>query len=195
MRKRRRDEYGSNEGPAGPVKLDPLDWQLMSRLRANGRRANRDLARELGVAEATVRNHLRRLIDQECIQIVAATNPLKLGYQVDAVIGLHVDNRRVRAVADKLAQMEEVRYASITVGAYDIIIAAFFPTHNDLLEFLTAKLGRIPGIRKTETSLSMKLVKRSYDWMSTERLRGSSGAGASDGLPTRGGADRGRAAR
>lgn len=161
----------ANYDGASPVKIDALDLHLMSRLRENGRRANRDLARELGVAEATIRNRLRRLIDHECIQIVAATNPLRLGYQVDAVIGLHVDNQRVKAVAQKLAQMEEVRYASITVGAYDIIIAAFFPTHNDLLEFLTGKLGRIPGIRKTETSLSMKLVKRSYDWMSTEKLR------------------------
>ncbi len=63
-------------------KLDSIDTGMISLLQKNGRLTNTEIARELNVSEATVRIRLKRLLDEEYIQIVAVSNPFMLGYEI-----------------------------------------------------------------------------------------------------------------
>ena len=47
--------------------LDEIDRQIVAILQSNGRTANVDIARQLGIAEATVRKRLDRLLGQQVI--------------------------------------------------------------------------------------------------------------------------------
>ena len=61
--------------------LDQIDCQMIELLQKDGRISNTDIAKEIGLSEATVRTRLNRLIQEEFIQIVAVSNPIKLGFK------------------------------------------------------------------------------------------------------------------
>ncbi len=54
-------------------KLDHLDCEMISLLQKDGRIPNTEIAKKLGISEATVRTRLTRLIAEEYIQIVAVS--------------------------------------------------------------------------------------------------------------------------
>ncbi len=148
--------------------LNAFEAQIIGLLREDGRRSNIDIAKQLGVTETTVRKHIRGLISSDAMRIVAIANPYKIGFKTDTMIGIHTEPDKIMSVAQQLAQMEEVRYVGITTGTYDLIIATLFKSNEDLLQFVTTKLGRIPGVRSTQTSHVLKVLKRTYDWVMRE---------------------------
>ena len=62
--------------------IDSIDSKMINFLQKDGRLSNTDMAKNLGISEATVRSRLKRLIDEEFIQIVAVSNPFKLGFEI-----------------------------------------------------------------------------------------------------------------
>lgn len=144
--------------------LDEVDERIVALLRENGRRSNRDIARAVGVTETTIRNRMRRLIDQEIIQVAARVNLSQLGHELNVHIGVFCESAQVADVAKELAAMSEVRFLSYVVGRYDLLIAAAFPTRDELLAFLLDRLGKIPGVQRTETLQDLRVVKRDYDF-------------------------------
>ena len=68
---------------------DKTDREIMMILQENARIANTEIAKRLGISEATVRNRIRKLLDNRVIQNIAVINPEVLGYQVHIIIGIH----------------------------------------------------------------------------------------------------------
>lgn len=145
--------------------IDETDLKIIEALRADGRMSNVALARRVGVSEPTIRKRLAGLVDSGKMQVVAVVNPQTLGYTQNATIGLHVEPSRVMAVAEILVGLPEVRYLGVSTGIYDLIVVAQFRSTEELFAFLTVKIAAIPGIRKTETSHILKVLKRTYDWV------------------------------
>ena len=54
--------------------LDEVDLQIIRLLQNDGRMASSEIAKTIGIPEATIRYRLKKLIDKEFIQIVAAAN-------------------------------------------------------------------------------------------------------------------------
>lgn len=127
--------------------------------------SNVDIARAIGVAEATVRKRLERLLNEDVIHVVAMPHADKMGLEVETAIMLKVDLRQVDRIGEQLAAMKEVRAVKYATGEYDIILEAVFPSDDELLQFLTSRLARIQGIRTTATSHVLKTIKRSCDWV------------------------------
>ena len=86
-----------------PTTLDDLDERLIEALRANGRAPFRPLATQLGLSEATLRNRYARLVEQNVLQVTAVTNPMALGYDAVAMLGLSVSGPPEH-VADELSK-------------------------------------------------------------------------------------------
>lgn len=144
--------------------IDALDRQIIAILQRDGRTPNVEIARQLGVAEGTVRRRIERLVQEGIIKIAAVANPFKIGLGTVALIHVDVELPKVKEVAEKLVHMQEVRYVAYATGGHDIIIEAIFPSNQKLLEFLRDKLSPIPGIRQLETSIQLEILKRSYEW-------------------------------
>ncbi len=142
--------------------MDELDATIIATLRRNGRTSNASLARSAGVSEGTVRRRLRRLIDEEHIFVAAIPNPDRMGSPFEALIGVQVDPDKTNTVSDALAAMEEMSWVTVSTGPYDIYGWAMLPDAAALSEFLTAKIGTIPGVRRTETFVHLNVKKRSY---------------------------------
>ena len=150
----------------GDVNLDELNVQIIEYLRQHGRAANTEVARHLGVSEATVRNRIQALISDNVLQIIAVTNPSKLGIEIDVAIGITCDPGAIVSTGDALAAMDEIRFVSLVSGRYDIFAKGLFRTREDLCVFLTDRLGAIPGVRRAEPLHQLRVVKRGYEyWM------------------------------
>jgi Lrp/AsnC family transcriptional regulator for asnA, asnC and gidA len=146
------------------MRVDALDRQLIRLLTADGRISNRKLAQHTKVSQVTVANRVRRLIGKGLIRIVAVPDPEKLGYPIEVLISVHVEVKRLYEVATAFCRLPEVRYVSITSGAYDLLIAALVRSNAELLDFLAKKLAAIRGIQKLETAHALQILKRNPDW-------------------------------
>src|SRR5918992_5807473 len=99
-----------------------LDQAILRHLQEDGRRPFTQIAAELGVSEAAVRARTNRLIERGVLQIVGVTDPLKLGFQQMAMIGIRCESDKLVSVAEQVADMSEVDYVVITAGTYDLLI-------------------------------------------------------------------------
>jgi len=144
--------------------LDELDRAIIACLQRDGRTPNTAIATQLGVTEATVRRRIERLLKEGIIKIAAIIDPFKVGIQTVALIHLDVDLGHLEEVAEQLITLPNVRVVAYTTGFYDMLIEGVFQSQQDLLTFLKDQLPQIPGIRNSETSILLQLLKRTYDW-------------------------------
>ena len=140
--------------------MDSLDMKIIDVLRRDGRASNAGIARDAGVSEGTVRRRLKRLVDEEFIRVMALPDPGKMGYESQALVGVHVDPDKIDAVANGLEELEEVSWVAVTTGSFDIFVWVTLPSSNALGVFLRTKLGVVPGVRRTETFVYLALRKR-----------------------------------
>ena len=98
------------------------------------------------------------------LQVVGVTDPLRLGFQQMAMIGIRCESDMLVEVSEKIAEMPEVDYVVITAGSYDLLIETVCEDNEALLRFLAEKLRRIEGVRDTETFVYLRMVKQTYQW-------------------------------
>ena len=144
--------------------ISELDKRIIEHLQQDGRRPFTQIATELGVSEAAVRARTNRLVERGILQIVGVTDPLKLGFHQQAMIGIRCERDRLIDVADAVAAFPEVDYVVITAGTYDLLIETVCEDNEALLNFLTGRLRRIEGVRETETFVYLRMVKQTYQW-------------------------------
>jgi Lrp/AsnC family transcriptional regulator for asnA, asnC and gidA len=144
--------------------LDDLDKSIIKCLQLDGRRPYAQIGRELKVPEATVRQRAERLISRGVVQIVGVTDPLAMGFQQPALIGLRVEPGRLDEIADRIGALEEVTYLVVTAGRFDLVCEVVCEDNDHLLRVLTERLAAIDGIRSTETLVELRFVKESYQW-------------------------------
>ena len=151
-------------GTRSSEEVSPLDHAIIDSLQQDGRRPFTQIAAELGVSEAAIRTRTNRLIERGVLQIVGVADPLKLGYDQMAMIGVRCEADRMLEAADAIAEFEEVIYVVATAGAWDLMVEVVCLNNEDLLTFLTQKLRRIPGVVSTESFVYLRIVKQSFHW-------------------------------
>jgi DNA-binding Lrp family transcriptional regulator len=139
------------------LKLAPIDIEIIRSLQGNPRGSVARIASRLAMPESTVRH---RLVRRGLVEFTVMTNPLQLGYQIWAIVEIQAAMPKIRAVAKSLAAAPEVYFVGITTGGYDILAAAVFRSNQELLDFITRRLSRVPGIVRTTTSSMLEVVKR-----------------------------------
>ena len=150
--------------------LDTLDQQIIDELRRDGRQANTEIARRLGVGETTIRSRVQRLVGEGIIQVAAAVNLDKLGYGLYVLIGVHCAPGRVTDVMRTLSAIQEIRWVSAVSGRWELLITASFPSKEDLYSFITDNLGRMPGVSRAEAIHVLREIKRDYYYWETRPM-------------------------
>jgi Lrp/AsnC family transcriptional regulator for asnA, asnC and gidA len=144
--------------------ISELDKRIIEHLQQDGRRPFTRIASELGVSEAAVRARTNRMVERGILQIVGVTDPLKLGFHEQAMIGIRCEHDKLIEVAEAVALFPEVDYVVITAGSYDLLIETVCEDNNALLTFLAERLRRVAGVRETETFVYLRMVKQTYQW-------------------------------
>ncbi|MCG6929605.1 MAG: Lrp/AsnC family transcriptional regulator [Desulfofustis sp.] len=145
------------------LKIDAVDSRIILLLQEDGRMSNKAIARELGIAESTVRTRLKRLIEDRIVKIVALSNPFDLGFEIAGNCKINVDQTKQDAIMEELVAIKELWYVALTTGGTDIDVDFIIPTFADL-EPLLARITKIDGIRKVETNLIMRYGKHEFNW-------------------------------
>lgn len=115
-------------------------------------------------SEATVRRRVGALEESNRMRIVAIADPYQLGYTIDVIMGIQIRPGSIKDAARAFARIDNVRAVTITTGASDLIIAAIFRSNEELLDFLSEQITEIPGVIRIQTSHSLSVVKRSFDF-------------------------------
>ncbi|MGZ4625685.1 MAG: Lrp/AsnC family transcriptional regulator [Kineosporiaceae bacterium] len=153
--------------PAGSrnshVTLDDISKRIIEQLQSDGRRPYAAIGKAVGLSEAAVRQRVQRLLDAGVMQIVAVTDPVQVGFNRQAMVGLRVDGD-VTTVAEQVAQLAEVEYVVVTAGSFDLLVEVVCEDDEHLLELVSRRLRSLPGVRTTETFVYLKLRKQRYDW-------------------------------
>ena len=145
-------------------KIDQTDCKIIELLQKDGRMPNTLIAKKLGISEATVRSRLNRLTKEEYIQIVAVSNPLKLGFEVVGMLKIDVDIKKIDTVSKELSKIDQIWYIVHATGSAYIYAEFNAKSIDDLNDVIANRINKIDGLLKTETSLVLKFVKRRYDW-------------------------------
>ncbi len=111
-----------------------------------------------------MRARTNRLVERGILQVVGVTDPLKLGFQQMAMVGIRCERDRLVGVAEAVAAFPEVDYVVITAGTYDVLIEVVCEDNAALLDFLAERLRAIEGVRDTETFVYLRMVKQTYQW-------------------------------
>jgi len=146
-----------------PVVLDDIDKAIIRELQLDGRTPYAKLGPAVGLSQAAVRQRVQRLIENGVMQVVAVTDPLMLGFKLEALIGVEVDGD-LRAVASKLAEVDNVDYVVVTTGRFDLVVEVVCRDHEELLHLINDVVRAVPGVRATETFTYLHLEKQTYSW-------------------------------
>jgi Lrp/AsnC family transcriptional regulator for asnA, asnC and gidA len=145
-----------------PRSLDATDRAIIEALQENGRTSFRGVASRIGVAEGTVRARYARLVEDGILQVTGVTNPLGLGFEAMAMIGIKTTGSP-EPVADTIASWEEASYVVVTAGSFDLLVEVICVDRRHLLE-LTTRVRATPGVATTETFLYLDLAKQVFAW-------------------------------
>jgi Lrp/AsnC family transcriptional regulator for asnA, asnC and gidA len=145
-----------------PASLDLTDRRLIERLQDDGRVPFAEIARAIGVDEAEIQARAERLREAGVIDVVAVTDPLRLGYPRQAMLGVVVEGPSA-PVGDLLAEIEEVIYLARTTGGFDLFAEVVGTSDVHLLELVT-RIRRLPGVTRIHTFLYQELVKETYTY-------------------------------
>jgi Lrp/AsnC family transcriptional regulator for asnA, asnC and gidA len=139
--------------------LDEVNKAIIEQLQQNGRRSYAAMAAAVGLSEAAVRQRVQRLLDAEIMQIVAVTDPVRIGFKRKAMIGIRVTGD-TREVAKTIATLPEVDYVVLTSGSFDLILEIVAEDDEHMLSLINDQIRAIPEIRETETFVYLRLVKQ-----------------------------------
>jgi len=145
-----------------PRSLDEIDQAIIEALQKNGREPFRRIAGNVGVSEATIRARYARLCEDDILQVTGVTNPLGLGFDAIAMVGIRTSGAP-EPVADEISHWDEAGYVVITAGQFDILVELVCADRRQLLD-LTGRIRELDGVTSSESFLYLELWKQLYDW-------------------------------
>lgn len=139
--------------------IDEVDVRILSKLRDNARLSNVEIARGLGISEATVRRRIQALEGKGIIQGYSCyLNYHLIENPVKAYVHLTVDAGRRESVVAKICAHNRAIAVYRVTGDHDVLCVMFFIDMSELHEFLDRYL-QIEGIRDVRTQIVMSPYK------------------------------------
>jgi Lrp/AsnC family transcriptional regulator for asnA, asnC and gidA len=146
-------------------KIDNIDKQIVELLMQDGRMSSAEIARRIGViTERLVRYRIDRMVHEGMISISAIVHPQTFNYSVAADVLLEVETGLIQEVAQKLAGFDCISYVACSIGETDVSIQVLAKDTTEVYRFVTEVIGKIPGVRKTTTSIVPVVMKDVYQW-------------------------------
>ncbi len=143
-------------------RLDEIDKAIIRHLQEDGRTSYADLGPRVGLSPAAARQRVLQLIEQGVMQIVAVTDPIQLGFDIQAMVGMRVQGDLDR-VAQRVAKMSEVDYLVITTGRFDLLAEIVCESTDHFLQ-VANEIRTVDGVQSLEVFTYLRLEKQTYDW-------------------------------
>lgn len=143
--------------------LDRIDRALLTRLQADARVSNLELAEAVGLSPAQCHRRHRRLEELGLIggyhtRLVAQ----RLGLNVVAFIHVGMEKGHIRDLPrfqDLVANLPEVLECYSVTGDFDYVVKVIAPDLKALSDFLMETLMRLPGVSSVRSSVCLDEIK------------------------------------
>ncbi len=130
-----------------------------------------EIARRLGnISSRTVNNRIQALTEHGIINVRAIVNPERVGYVVLADVYIEVEPGRVREVAELVAKFPQISYVAGATGDSDVSISLRVRDINELFDVVNGKIGKTPGVRRTQSYVLPFKLKDMDTWLPPEVL-------------------------
>ena len=141
--------------------LDVTNQKMISLLEEDARRSNRDIARQIGVSESTVRSRLKKLHDDGAIQFRVVTDPRSDGLTSRAFVRLIVAANQLRNVTQTLVNRKETAFVAATSGHYNLVVIVLTEDDTAMRKLVSDEIAALNGV--TELDVRPIVESRKYD--------------------------------
>ncbi len=139
--------------------MDDLDRKLMAALRRDARMSLSDLASLLGVARATIRSRIERLLAQgDILNFTILTREDVAQSPVRGMMMLRIEGAGTERLLHRLTGFAEVQAVHSTNGSWDLIAEIGTETLESFDRVLF-DIRRLDGIKASETNLLLTTRK------------------------------------
>ncbi len=141
--------------------IDSIDRQILTNLQKHGRISNVEIANQVGLAPSAVLERVRKLEESGAIRgYCALVDPKALGHRMLAFIAVQsAEQPGEDRIARTLARMPEVLEVHHVAGEDCFLVKLRARDAEHLGELLKRKIGRIPGVRSTRTTIVLGTEK------------------------------------
>ncbi len=151
--------------------FDKTDIRIVNLLLEDGRMSASAIARRLrNISERAVRYRIDRMASEGVIHISAVARPQAFGLTTIADIWLEVESDRILEVAKKMAEFDFVSYVACGIGESDVSIQIVAKDTAEIYQIVTEIIRKVPGVRKTTTSIVPLILKDVYQWRVPEKI-------------------------
>jgi Lrp/AsnC family transcriptional regulator for asnA, asnC and gidA len=151
--------------------IDKIDIKIVNFLLEDGRMSASEIARRVGnISERAVRYRMDRLLREGIIRIGAVVRPQAFGLSTIADVWLEVEADQILDVARKLAEFDNISYVACGIGETDVSIQVVARDTAEIYHFVTEVVRKLPGVRKTTTSIVPIILKDVYQWRVPARV-------------------------
>ena len=150
--------------------FNDLDRRILDRLAIDARQSNREIARELGVTEGTIRLRLKRMTEANIIEVLAINNIDEDAAPLIAYLWITLDaGFPIAEVSERLAAEPQITYVASLIGRADMLAITWVQDANQFADYLHHTIDRIPGISHVRYELAHRMIK--HDSSVTHILR------------------------
>ena len=140
--------------------MDDTDRKILNILKGNSRISNLEIARQINLAPSAALKRLRRLEDAGIVSgytTRVAHNKIDLSMNV-LISVVTSESAGAIAIGKKLAALPEICDVFDVAGNISYIVRAVVKDTENLNN-LIIKMGQIPGVMRTQTTLIMNVLK------------------------------------
>jgi len=159
-----------------PVTLDSVDRQILELLQTDGRMANAEIARRLGMAPSAIFDRIRKLEERRIITgYEARVDPRTIGLGLTAFIFVRADDFVANArTAEELGRMPEVLEVHHIAGEDCFLVKVRIADTESLGALLRERIGAIKSVRSTRTTIVLGTLKETAHLPTGVALNGDS---------------------
>jgi Lrp/AsnC family transcriptional regulator for asnA, asnC and gidA len=142
--------------------IDETDRAIIEQLQTDGRMPYSQLGQLVGLSDAAARQRVNRLTANGVIDIVAVTDPARVGLAFSGMHGI-ADTGDARKVAAEVGSHDHAVYVIMTTGRYDLL-AEVVTADSDVFVDVVDAVRAIDGIGRVEVMTYLGVTKQTYDW-------------------------------
>jgi Lrp/AsnC family transcriptional regulator for asnA, asnC and gidA len=132
---------------------------VLSLLEKNSRKSFVNIAKELGVTETAIRKKIKKMEEKGIIKKYSIElNLKKLGFEVEALIGVDTKPENFISSLEKLKKMNEAKSVYSSSGDHMILIHCWFKNSTELNQFIK-KIESMQGITKICPAIIIEKIK------------------------------------
>ncbi|HZM23108.1 MAG TPA: Lrp/AsnC family transcriptional regulator [Anaerolineales bacterium] len=151
--------------------FDKTDIKIVNLLLEDGRMSASEIARRIGdISERAARYRIERMVNEGVVRISAVARPQAFGLTTIADVWMEVESDHILSVAKKMAEFDNISYVACGIGESDVSIQIVAKDTAEIYHFVTEVVRKVPGVRKTTTSIVPLILKDVYQWRIPEKV-------------------------